>query len=172
MKKFIIVVLMLAPMSLFAQKFAHYNMSDILPNLPEYQTASSELQKLATQYQEELERLQKEYQTKVEEYQKLADDASTAQAILQSKAQDIQKMQQSIEDFYQASQQDIQKQQSEKMEVVVTKVMAAINKIADAAGYVYVMDLASCASVGTPVTYVNTTLSTDITAQIKSALGI
>ncbi len=171
MKKILLIVLMLAPVSMFAQKYAHFNMADVLPNMADYQTASSEIQKLSNDYQEEFERLQKEYQTKGEEYQKLAEDASTAQAILQSKLQDLQKMEQSIQDFLQASQQDLQKQQTEKMEAIQIKINNAINKIADAAGYVYVMDISSC-TVGGPVVFVNTAQSTDITSQVKEALGI
>lgn len=167
MKKILVVMLMLAPMSIFAQKFAHFDMSQVLPAMEEYKAASAEIQKVSQQYQEELERLQKEYQTKGEEYQKLADEKSTAQAILQSKAQDLQKMEQSIQDFYQASQQDLQKQQSEKMEGIQAKVMAAIKKIGEAGNYTYVVDTSTGA-----IPFINTSLSTDVTAQIKAELGI
>ena len=167
MKKIVLFVLMMAPLSLFAQKFAHFNLSEVLPAMTEYQTASAEIQKLGQQYQEELERLQKEYQSKAEEYQKLSEDKATAQAILQSKATDLQKMEQSIQDFYQASQQDMQKQQSEKMEAIQTKVMAAIKKIGDAGNYVYIVDISSGS-----ISFVNDALSTDVTAQVKTELGI
>ena len=167
MKKIVLFVLMLAPLSVFAQKFAHFDMTKVLPEMAEYQTASAEIQKLGNQYQEELERLQKEYQTKVEEFQKLSADEGTAQAILQSKAQDLQKMEQSIQDFYQASQQDMQKQQAEKMEVITLKVQAAIKKIGENGGYIYVVDIS-----GGAIPFVNETLSTDVTAQLRSELGI
>ena len=167
MKKILVMILMLAPMSIFAQKFAHFDMSQVLPEMEEYKTASAEIQKLGQQYQEELERLQKEYQTKAEEFQKLSEDQSTAQAILQSKATDLQKMEQSIQDFYQASQQDMQKQQSEKMEVIQTKVMAAIKKIGDSGNYIYVVDIS-----GGAIPYVNSSLSTDVTAQVRAEVGI
>ena len=160
MKKILVMILMLAPMSIFAQKFAHFNMAEVLPNMEEYKAAGAEIQKLTAQYQEELERLQKEYQ-------KLSEDQSTAQAILQSKAQDLQKMEQSIQDFYQASQQDLQKQQSEKMEPIQAKVIAAIKKIGEAGGYVYVVDVSTGA-----ISFINPSLSTDVTAQLKAELGI
>ena len=158
---------MMAPMSLFAQKFAHFNMANVLPEMEEYKTASAEVQKLASQYQEEYDRLIKEYQTKAEEFQKLSDEGQTAQAILQSKANDLQKMEQSIQDFSQASQQDLQKQQSEKMESIQNKVMAAIKKIGEAGNYIYVMDISSGA-----VPFINESLSTDVTAQVRAELGI
>lgn len=167
MKKILFVIMMLAPMSMFAQKFAHFNMAEVLPQMAEYQTASAEIQKLTQQYQEELERLQKEYQTKAEEFQKLSADSSAAQAILQSKGEDLQKMEQSIQNFYQASQQDLQKQQGEKLEAIQTKVVAAIKKIGEAGAYIYVVDVSTGA-----IPFVNTALSTDITAQLKTELGI
>lgn len=167
MKKILVALLMMAPMSLFAQKFAHFNMANVLPEMEEYKTASAEVQKLASQYQEEYDRLIKEYQTKAEEFQKLSDEGQTAQAILQSKANDLQKMEQSIQDFSQASQQDLQKQQSEKMESIQNKVMAAIKKIGEAGNYIYVMDISSGA-----VPFINESLSTDVTAQVRAELGI
>lgn len=167
MKKILVALLMMAPMSLFAQKFAHFNMANVLPEMEEYKTASAEVQKLASQYQEEYDRLIKEYQTKAEEFQKLSDEGQTAQAILQSKANDLQKMEQSIQDFSQASQQDLQKQQSEKMESIQNKVMAAIKKIGEAGNYIYVMDISSGA-----VPFINENLSTDVTAQVRAELGI
>ncbi len=167
MKKILFVIMMLAPMSIFAQKFAHFNMANVMPEMAEWKTASAEIQKLTTQYQETLENIQKEYQAKAEEFQKLSND-STPQAILQSKAQDLQRMEQSIQDFYQASQQDLQKQQTEKMEPILAKISAAIKKISDAGGYVYIVDISSASSA----IFVNETLSTDITAQLKTELGI
>ncbi len=167
MKKILVMILMLAPMSIFAQKFAHFNMAGILPEMEEYKTAGAEIQKLTAQYQEELQRLQKEYQTKGEEFQKLSEDQSTAQAILQSKAQDLQKMEQSIQDFYNASQEDLQKQQQAKMEPIQAKIIAAIKKIGEAGGYVYVVDLSTGA-----IPFINESLSTDVTAQLKAELGI
>ena len=167
MKKILIAILMLAPMSVFAQKFAHFNMGNVLPEMAEYKTAMAELQKLTTQYQEELKRLQTEYQTKAEEFQKLSSDGTTAQAILQSKAQDLQKMEESIQTFYQASQEDLQKQNTAKMEPVQAKVVAAIKKIGEVGGYVYIVDLSTGA-----IPFVNEALSTDVTPQLKSELGI
>ena len=76
-------------------------------------------------------------------------------------------MEQSIQDFYQASQEDLQKQQSEKMEPIQTKILAAIKKIGEAGGYIYVVDL----STGV-IPFINESLSTDVTAQLKAELGI
>ena len=46
MKKLILVCLLLAPLTVFAQKFGHFNSADIIQAMPEYQTAQTELQNL------------------------------------------------------------------------------------------------------------------------------
>lgn len=152
-------------------KFAHFNLNDVLANMAEYKTATEDVQKLTTQYQEEYTRLQKEYQTKYEELQKLDQEGKTADAILQNKSQELQKMVESIQQFEIASQQDLQTKRAEKMEAIQLKIMTQVQKLAEAGGYVYVMD-SSNALVGGPVVFVNSTLSTDITDQVKTALGI
>jgi outer membrane protein len=53
------------------------------------------------------------------------------------------------------------------MALIVEKVMAAVKKIGEAGGYVYIVDISSGA-----ISFVNTALSTDITAQLKKELGI
>ena len=46
MKKILIAILMMAPLSLCAQKFAHFNTADIIPNMKEYTDAQAEIQKM------------------------------------------------------------------------------------------------------------------------------
>jgi hypothetical protein len=44
MKKTLIAILLMAPLSLCAQKFAHFNTAEIIPNMKEYTTAMEEMQ--------------------------------------------------------------------------------------------------------------------------------
>ena len=60
MKKILIAILMMAPMSLMAQKFAHFNSADIIPNMKEYTDAQAEIQKMAEQYDADLKLMQDE----------------------------------------------------------------------------------------------------------------
>jgi outer membrane protein len=75
-------------------------------------------------------------------------------------------MYQKIQQSYQDNQQALAKEQSEKMQAITTKVLNAIKEVGSAGGYVYIMDL----SGGIP--YISTTLSTDVTAQVKAKLGL
>ncbi len=53
------------------------------------------------------------------------------------------------------------------MGAIQQQVLDAVKKIGEAGGYVYVIDTNAGA-----IPFVNTTLSTDITAEIKKSLGV
>jgi outer membrane protein len=52
------------------------------------------------------------------------------------------------------------------MQAITTKVLDAIKQVGQSGGYVYIMDLTG----GIP--YISTTLSTDVTSQVKAKLGL
>ena len=70
-----------------------------------------------------------------------------------------------IRQSYQDNQQALQKASSEKMQVIQTKVLDAIKAVGQAGGFTYI------AEMGT-MPYISTTLSTDVTAQVKTKLGL
>lgn len=164
MKKFIIAALLVLPMSVFAQKFAHVNSADIVQAMPEYTTAQTEIQNLAKQYEDELKKMQEELQTKAEDYQK--NQATLPDAVKQRREQELQELNQRLEQYYQTSQQSLQQAQSQKMQAITQKITTVIKELGVAGGYVYVMDTSS----GIP--FISETLSTDITSQVKAKLGI
>ena len=75
-------------------------------------------------------------------------------------------MYQRIQQNYQDNQSALQKASSEKMQAITTKVLDAVKAIGESDGYVYIMDVTG----GIP--YISATLSTDVTAKIKTKLGI
>ena len=66
----------------------------------------------------------------------------------------------------QTAEQELAKARTEKMQAIQTKVLAAIKEVGNAGQYVYVMDISS----GIP--YISETLSTDVTAMVKTKLGL
>lgn len=166
MKKILFAAfIMLASINTNAQqKFGHFSTTDVVPAMPEYAAAQKELQTLAEQYEADLKRMQDEFQKKYEEYQK--EQANLLENVRQRREAELQDLSQRIQQSVQDNQQAFQKAQSEKMQVLSEKVTAAVKKIGDEGGYVYIMDT----SAGIP--YISTTLSKDLTNEIKKALGI
>lgn len=166
MKKILFAaLLMLAPFTLMAQKFGHFNAQELMEALPETATMRTELQTLGQQYEADQKRMQEELQKKADDFQK--EQANLLENVRARREQELndlyQRYQQSVAD----NQQAFQKAQMEKLQAIQEKVLNAVKKVGDEGGYVYIMDTSSGA-----VPYINTKLSTDITPELKKALGI
>ena len=164
MKKLFIIALMLAPMTAFAQKFGHVNSQDIIQAMPEFTKARTELEALGKQYESDLKSMQDEIQKKAEALEK--EQATLPANIKQRREQELQDMYQKYQQSAQDNQQAMAKEQQEKMQAITSKVLEAIKQVGPAGGYVYIMDLTS----GIP--YISTTLSTDVTLEVKKKLGL
>ncbi len=165
MKKILMAILMMAPMSAFAQKFAHFNSADIIPNMKEYTAAQAEIEALGKQLGEDLKRMEDELQKKNADYEKEAD--KLLDNVKKRREQELQELYQRYMQSQQDSQQEIQKAQSEKLQAIQELVMAAIKKVGEAGGYIYIVDTSTGA-----IPFVSTTLSTDVSPEIKKALGM
>ena len=166
MKKILFAAfLLLAPLAVSAQKFGHFNATEIMEALPETATMRTELQALAKVYEDDQKRMQDELQKKADEYQKeQANLLDNMKARREQELNDLyQRLQQSVAD----NQQAFQKAQMEKMQAIQEKVMAAVKKVGEEGGYVYLMDTSSGA-----VPFINEKLSTDVAPDIKKALGL
>ena len=157
--------MMIAPLSLNAQKFAHFNSAEIIPNMKEYITATEEIQAMAKQYEDDMKLMQEELQKKGDEYQK--EQANLLENVRQRREQELQDLYQRLQQSYQDNHQALEKDRQEKMGAINEKVLAAVKKVGEAGSYVYVVDLNTGA-----IPFVNSQLSTDITDQIKKEVGI
>lgn len=164
MKKVILLALLVAPLSVFAQKFGHFNSADVLPLMKEYVAAQTEIQTLQKQYEDDLKRMQDELQKKGEEYEK--EKNNLLDNVRQRREAELEDLYKRIQQSYQDNQQVLQKTSQDKMQAISDKMLAAIKKIGEAGGYVYIMDV----SAGIP--YISTKLSVDVTAEVKKELGI
>ncbi|MBP3849839.1 MAG: OmpH family outer membrane protein [Prevotella sp.] len=164
MKKLLFMLMMLAPMAAFAQKFGHVNSQEIIQAMPEFTKARTDIEALAKQYDADLKSMQEEIQKKAESLEK--EQANLPANIKQRREQELQEMYQKYQQSAQDNQQALAKEQSEKMQAITAKVLEAIKSVGQAGGYVYIMDI----SGGIP--YISTTLSTDVTAQVKTKLGL
>lgn len=164
----IAVALFIIPLGAMAQKLGHVNSEEIMAQMPEYQTAQSELEALQKQYQEEYTRSGEEYTKKVQEYQEQAD--SLPQNIAERRVKELQDMQQRLNDFQQEASNAINQAIQDKLGPIRTKITNAIKAIGDSEGYTYIIDEAANAQL--PVIAYFGSGSTDLTAKVKNQLGI
>ena len=145
-------------------KFGHVNSQEIIQAMPEFTKARTDIEALTKQYEADLKSMQEELQKKSEAYEK--EQASLPANIKERREKELQDMYQKIQQSYQDNQQALAKEQQEKMQAITSKVLDAIKQVGEAGGYVYIMDLTG----GIP--FISTTLSTDVTAQVKAKLGL
>ena len=138
MKKLVLMLMLLAPMTMMAQKFGKVNTQTIMQALPDVAKANGELEALQKQKDNELKAMQEEFQRKADEYQK---GASTLNATAkQQKETELQGLQQKIQQAYQDGQQELQKKSNELMQPIVTKVRTAIDAVGKAGNYTYIFE--------------------------------
>ena len=163
MKKLILMLMLFAPMSMFAQKFGHLNSQQVMNDMPEFVKARGESEATAKQYENDLKAMQDELQRKAEEYEKTK---STMNATKQKETEDeLMKLNEKIRTAYNDNSQALQKAQQEKMQPITAKLVNAIQAVGKAGNYVYIMDITS----GIP--YISQTLSEDVTAKVKAELA-
>ncbi|MBR1593222.1 MAG: OmpH family outer membrane protein [Alloprevotella sp.] len=172
MKKFILAVLLTAPLSLMAQmKVGHYDLQAVVQDLPAYKTAQSELEALGKTYESNLEDMQKEYNTKLQKYQSEINE-QTPKNMVERAQKDLEEMQKKIETAAQDNQRAFQESMQQKLSPIFQKVNDAVAAVAKEGGYIYLLDPGTMQTSQATNFYVNPTMSEDVTAKIKARLGL
>ncbi len=160
MKKIILMIMLMAPLATFAQKFGKVNTQTIMQSLPEISKINGELEATAKQYENDLKSMQEELQRQSEAYDK---GKSTMNATAQQqKEQELQQLYQKIQQTYSDNQQALQKAQQEKMQPVVTKVRAAIDTVGKTGGYTYIFEEGVAVFTGSNVEDVTSKVQAEI----------
>ena len=168
MKKILMMLLLAAPVALFAQKYAQVDYFALVQAMPAFKTAQAELETMGKNYETDLAEMEKEIQTKVQKYQAETNE-QTPENIRQRREQEInglyERFQQAREDNARAFEQA----QQEKMQPVYAAVAEAVKALAKEEGYVYIID--KQAAQGTYI-FLNDTLNEDVTNKVAAKLGI
>jgi len=133
------ILILLISFSIGAQsKVAHINSQALISEMPEVKEAQAQLEKLQKTYQTEIEASMKEYQTKLQTYS--ADAQNQTEVTNQARQKELAGMEQNIQQYQQTAAQDIQKKQADLLKPLIDKARAAIQKVAKAQGFDYVID--------------------------------
>ena len=165
MKKLLFLALLIAPLSVFSQKFGHLDSGVVIQLLPEYTQAQADLQTLQKQFEDELQYMRDEFTRKSDEFS--TQSSTPPDNIRERRDKELEELYNKMNQYYQDSQQSLQLASQEKMGEITTKVLKAIKQVGEEGGFVYIFD-----SAGDMVPYVSQTLSTDVTELVKAKLGI
>lgn len=144
-------------------KVAHINVSELMSASPEMKAADVQLKKISSQYDTDYNAMVDEFRTKVKKYE--AESTTVTEAINESRSKEVQDMQKRIQDYQQTATKELQQKQEDIYKPILEKAKAAIQKVAKAKGYQYVLD----SSVGSGVLLAD---GPDLLADVKKELGI
>ena len=165
LKKIALLLMLVLPMSVFAQKFGHIKTQEILTVMPEYTKAQTDINTMQKQYEDEMKRLTDEIQKKFAAYQQ--EQANLPKNIQERRQKELQELNERGMQMQQDAQQELQQSWMQMLEPIAKKIDDAIKAVGQEGGYVYIFDLNA-----TQIPFVNETLSTDVTGAVKAKLGL
>ncbi|MER3374075.1 MAG: OmpH family outer membrane protein [Allomuricauda sp.] len=119
-------------------KVAHVNVQQLLSEMPEMKAAQAELKKLQETYRADIESSMTELKNKYTQYSNEA-TAKTKEEN-EERALELQGFERNIQEAEQAAMQELQKKQQELFAPISEKAKNAIEKVAAAQGFDYVID--------------------------------
>ena len=154
--------MLLAPMTMFAQsKFGYIDSQAFLESLPEAVAVQKSLQAKGDEYQKNLKSMQDELERKAKEYDAQKSTMSTTKQ--EETEKQLQDMYTKIQQTAQDNQKAFNDEQQKQLGPILDKVRTAIQNVAKAGKYVYIMEK----TAGQPI-YINEALSDDVSAQVKA----
>jgi len=143
-------------------KIAHIDVQELMTNMPEMKTAQTQLEKIKAQYDKEYKTMVQEYQTKLQKYEQEAPTAGEATNEVRSK--EMQDMGGRIQQYQQSAAKELQQKEMDLLKPILEKAQNAIQKVAKAKGFEYVLDSTN----GSGVLVAN---GTNLLAEVKKELG-
>ena len=165
LKKIALLIMLVLPMSVFAQKFGHIKTQEILTAMPEYTKAQTDIQTLQKQYDDDMKRVADELQKKFAAYQQ--EQANLPKNIQERRQKELQELNERGMQMQQDAQQELQQSWMQMLEPIAKKIDDAIKAVGQEGGYVYIFDLNA-----TQIPFVKETLSTYVTGAVKAKLGL
>ena len=165
LKKIALILMLILPMSVFAQKFGHIRSQEILIVMPEYTKAQADIKTMQKQYEDDMKRVEQEFQKKFTAFQE--EQANLPKNILERRQKELQELNERGMQMQQDAQQELQQSWMEMLEPIAKKIDDAIKAVGQEGGYVFIFDLNA-----TQIPFINETYATDVTSAVKAKLGI
>lgn len=140
-KKIVVALMLFVATTSFVNaqtKVAHIDVTELLAAMPEMKSAEAELKKLQETYNADIQASMTELRNKYTQYQNEA--ATKSKEENEKRAVELQGFEKNIQEAQQAAQQEFQKKQGVLFAPISEKAKAAIEKVAGAQGFDYVID--------------------------------
>ena len=165
MKKIFVLLMLIVPMGMFAQKFGYVNSAEIMQVMPEFEKAQKELKDLEKMYTDEFNSMRTELEKKGTEFEKLQQD-SVPENILKRRYEELMQLDERLRQYGQEVSANLQQAEQEKLITIQKTLRDALEVVGSEGGFVCIFDIAS----GIP--YISKSLCEDVTMKVRAKLGI
>lgn len=146
-------------------KFGYVSFREVMTSMPEYATISAELKTLETKCQSELAASEKEFNKRYSEF--IDGQEGFPEIIRVKRHKELQELMEKSIDFKKEANKTIADARREMFAPLRDKVMEAVKAVCIDGSYDYILDTDKEAYL-----FINEGNGTDVTAKVKSALGI
>lgn len=126
-------------------KIAHIDVNELMSKMPQMLTAKAELEKVSKSYDSDYRTMVEEFQAKVKKYE--AEVETVSAKLNEERSKEVQDMQNRIVQFRDGAGKELQQKEMDLVKPIMDKAKAAIQKVAKAKGYKYVLDSTTGGSV-------------------------
>lgn len=163
-KKLILVLAVIMPLSVFAQKFASVNIEEVIAAMPESKAADAQIAEASKKYEAEFQKVQEELQKLYTDFQAIQNDPNTPDTIKERRMQEIQEKANKSDQFRQNAYQELQQLNDQLMAPIQQKLTEAINAVGQEGNFTAVVALGQFLYQGPEII--------DATPLVKAKLGI
>ena len=158
-----LAVVFIASNSFAQQKVGHINADAVIAAMSDYEEARKQIEAYQKEHQEAYETIYKEFENKRTTYEEKKDSYTTS--IREQKEKELSELMQRLQEYPTIVQRGEQELGQKLMTPIQEKVMAAIDKVAKANGFSYVVSTMA-------LMYADDALMTDLVPLVKKELGL
>ena len=119
-------------------KIAKINTTELVQSMPDMKKAQAEIERLSKTYDADYKMMVTELQNKVTQYRSEVETKTEEENT--KRAQEVQQMEQSIREYQAGAQEDLGKKEAALLKPIFEKAKTAIQTVAKAQGFQYVLD--------------------------------
>ncbi|MBO4268673.1 MAG: OmpH family outer membrane protein [Bacteroidaceae bacterium] len=166
-KKIISVILVALPAALWAQtgNFGYMDFNGTLKLMPEYKEAQENLQKIQSDFKEEIERSKREFERQYVEF--MLEQNQLAPSIVAKRQKELQVLMDTYSDFRDNVQSELESKREELLVPIKEKLIKAVNSAGKSLNLDYVIDTGTKTYL-----YIDPERGVDISNQVYRLLGL
>lgn len=138
LKKLVLVLAVVLPMSAFAQKFGTVNLETVLTAMPESTAMQQQMNEASKKYEAEFQKLQEELQKLYTDFQAIQNDANTPESIKERRMHKSRTAPPRLTSSARPHREDLQRQHEQLMAPIEQKLRDAIKAVGQEGGFTFV----------------------------------